>query len=257
MVRPKLNPLHSVKRRRLIQTAAVIVISVLVALIILPLISRLLFFALSPFWSTAEDIEQGIHEEFLFIVGDKRKLVQENRDLKERVVRLEDLLTLDSIDREETYISPSGEEGVYAEIYSKPPASPYDTYLVNKGTRDQLEEGDDAYATTADYIVGFIEKVYPTHALVRSFSYPGFETKALLYEGMEVTLIGQGGGMFVVVLPMDVDVEKGRYVRYASEDTPVLGVVVDTHSNETEGLQRVYIRQAVSLSTQKQLLFLK
>lgn len=251
------NPLGDIQRKRRIRSIFLWVVGIVILWLLLPFFSRLFFLAFSPVWGNTEETQTSLVESIRLIVDSKQTLVQENtrlggevRELKETIRDLELQL------QENTFLQEQEIQTTMAvaQIYAKPPASPYDTFLVNKGRNDGLNEGDTLYASER-IAIGIVEDSNREYARVRSFSYPGMEIDALLETGIQVTLRGEGAGYFTAELPSSVEVEIDTLVQQSIDTLPFIGVVKSIEVDETEGIQTIYVRQPINIMDKRILYF--
>jgi hypothetical protein len=104
----------------------------------------------------------------------------------------------------------SPHEYVFARVLMKPNQSPYDTLILDVGERDGVRLGDQVFAHGVWCI---LEKYLKWMRVLRKhclYSAPGEKTLARLpASGIDVELIGRGGGAFSVALSRDVLVAAG------------------------------------------------
>src|SRR3989344_861949 len=110
---------------------------------------------------------------------------------------------------------------VLAGILSRPNQSPYDTLLIDAGTRQGITEGNLVFAH-GNLPIGRVALVYPNSSKVILFSTPSEKTDVLVSLGRSPTgeaskdismqLIGRGGGNFEMILLRDFNLEKGMEV---------------------------------------------
>jgi cell shape-determining protein MreC len=125
-------------------------------------------------------------------------------------------------------------DGLLSKIVRRPPFTIFDTYVVDKGTRDGVNVGDLAYAHGVP--VGTVKSVTATNAVVSLYSSPDekilvtFGTTSLQYEAY-----GIGNGALKSDVPRDAEIAEGIEVTAGDREVSVLGIVVaiDKESNAT------------------------
>lgn len=108
--------------------------------------------------------------------------------------------------------SGESESLVAAAVLAKPNSSPYDTLVIDAGTRQGLAAGDRVYAY-GSVPIGRVAEVFASSATVVLYSSPGEKTQAtVLPENVSMQLVGRGGGNFEMILPRDFTVSPGAEV---------------------------------------------
>ena len=145
----------------------------------------------------------------------KKSLVAQNEDLKNQIIQFEARVAEDIMLRQNLADITSAmnrSEGMnvtLAAVLSKPPTSAYDTLVIDGGEHAGLQVGQTVFAAGATPI-GIIESVSNNSALVRLYSSPGQETQARFSPaGIDITLVGRGGGNFSADVPHDLVVTEG------------------------------------------------
>lgn len=161
---------------------------------------------------------------------DRRVLVQENDQLRRLMGR-------------ET--SP---QGILAEVLASAGYAPYDTLILDVGEHNHIRVGDRVVADDAS-IVGTITNVYATTAKATLFSSSGMQVDGVLAgSDIFVTVVGQGGGMFAILLPRDTPLSIGDVV-LAPGTSRVLGVVGSISMGTTDPFKKVLVRSPINPST--------
>jgi len=124
-------------------------------------------------------------------LADREALYQENLDLKARLGR--------------PGIAPVR---ILGAVLLRPPATPYDTLVIDAGKEEGAVVGDYVSAG-GSALVGTISEVYAHAARVRLFSAPGEKYNALLRGSVPLSIEGQGGGSMVAQAPSGTVVSAG------------------------------------------------
>ncbi|OGI65448.1 hypothetical protein A3H53_03460 [Candidatus Nomurabacteria bacterium RIFCSPLOWO2_02_FULL_40_10] len=114
---------------------------------------------------------------------------------------------------------------ILSAILAKPNQSPYDTLVIDAGTKQGLRAGDIVFAF-GNVPVGRVSDVYPSSSKVILFSNAGEKTQTAVGEKkvfMEVA--GRGGGNFEMIVPRDFTIVKGDVALLPGIFPYVLGVV--------------------------------
>lgn len=136
---------------------------------------------------------------------------------------------------------------VSARVLSRPPRTHYDTLLVGAGSAMGVSVHDTAVFNGV--LLGKVISVTTSSATVELFSTPKSERDVILGTPSAVAVArGLGGGSFQVLIPQEVVVGLGEYVRAAADDTLILGVVVAVSGSATEASKTVHVATPVSMS---------
>ncbi len=165
------------------------------------------------------------------LAADRDILLQENINLKSRLGRV-----------------PAGETSMLAAVLLRPPASPYDTLMLDVGLQSGISVGDLVFAGGA-VVVGRITEVHRGTSRATLYSAPGEAHDALVYAAggsVPVIMEGQGGGSFKGQLPQGVEVRRGDPILFSSL-MPILAArisAVEVSPGET--FQTVYMQLPVN-----------
>lgn len=135
------------------------------------------------------------------LVADRDVLLRENTDLKIRLGRL-----------------PEHNTTILGTVLMRPPATPYDTLVLDVGLQEGVSVGDLVFSSGA-VIIGRITEVYRGTSRATLYSAPGESHDAIiLTEGGSVPIAveGQGGASLKGQLPQGVEVQIGDSVLFPS-----------------------------------------
>ncbi len=136
-----------------------------------------------------------------------------------------------------------------AGVISRPPFTPYDTIIIDRGARDGIVEHAPVYHGGGTAI-GYIRSVFPESALVTLFSSPGVESTVYIFgPNLFTTAYGEGGGIVRLSVPQGLTIEEGNVVVLPSLDTGVLGIIDEIQSIPTEPEQHAYVTLNVPLQS--------
>ncbi|HVV39134.1 MAG TPA: rod shape-determining protein MreC [Candidatus Paceibacterota bacterium] len=163
---------------------------------------------------------------------DRTMLYTENLDLKSRLNR-----------------NP-GFSSTLATVISRPPATPYDTLMLDIGSQHGVVVGDLVAAGGSVYI-GTITQVYPTTARALLFSAPGETYQATLagtstHAVIPVSVSGQGGGGLTAQVPAGTAVKVGDRVQFPSIIPQFIASVVSIESKEADSFKTIYMQLPVN-----------
>lgn len=128
-------------------------------------------------------------------IADREALYQENLDLKSRLGR------------------DARPNALLAGVLLRPPATPYDTLLIDAGEAEGVHVGD-VVAAGGTLVVGTVSDLYPHTARVTLLSAPGERYNALLQTSkgsVPIEIEGEGGGSLRAQLPSGSAVRVGDY----------------------------------------------
>ena len=109
-----------------------------------------------------------------------------------------------------------------AAILAKPNQNPYDTLLIDAGTKNGVKVGNTVFAL-GDVPIGRVSDIYPNSAKVILFSNASEKTEAVVFGkvasdgtnqggGVFMELVGRGGGNFEMDLPKGLILQTGDQV---------------------------------------------
>ena len=209
-----------------------------------------------PFWSIADYSLKP----FSFIIDyikTKNSLIEENFSLKDEVSRLKmkeidyDILLKQTDDLKSQLGRINTVGKTVARILSKPPLSPYDTFVVDVGQNAGLQAESKVFISD-NIIIGIVKSVNSNSALVELFSSSGVEHEVVSERtGTTFKLVGLGGGNFKIEVPKDVDILWGDSFVYPNLASAVLGNVYYIDSNAQSSFKTVYIRTPVNVFASK------
>ena len=151
-------------------------------------------------------------------------LSKENQDLKSELGRKE------NVNRTVSF------------ILSKPPASPYDTLVIDLGSADGITLGSKVYISD-NVIVGLVSNVTPRTSLVELFSSGNKKQEAILARtGVSFTLTGRGGSNLELEVPKDTDILWGDGFMYPNIAPSLIGTVYYIDTNSQSSFKKIYLR---------------
>lgn len=184
-------------------------------------------------------------EQFRF----KSDLIDQNEQLKKENRRLEiENLTVDSLRRENEslkgLINYSGDERQYktAKVLNQPPFSPYDTFIIDMGSDENLSVGENIYYLGV--MIGQVEEIYTNTSVIRLKSSPG-KVFDVSVSGEQTEAVGIGGGGFMLSLPKDFEVQERETIFVG--DNPI-GRVDFIETDETGAFQNIYFRYPFNMN---------
>jgi cell shape-determining protein MreC len=175
----------------------------------------------------------GLREELAAQSGDRAtvgKLAAENEELR-------------------ALLGDTPDERILAGVIARPPRTPYDVLILDRGSEQGVTEGAIVYHVR-DHALGIVGRVFPRMSLVTLFSSPGVESTVYLY-GPDVYAYayGEGGGVIRISLPQGIDIKEGDPVVLPSLHMGDLGVVERVVSVPTQPEQNAYLTFPVPIQS--------
>lgn len=122
----------------------------------------------------------------------------------------------------------------------------YNTVVLSKGFVDGIEEGSIVYVR-GNQAVGYIAEVHKTTSTMRLYSSADQKVEGVIKDiDTSVTLIGQGGGSYIIEVPKTIAITVGQNVYLSGAQNMILGVVVEVKNDPQDTFTKAYIRGAYS-----------
>jgi cell shape-determining protein MreC len=210
-----------------------------------------------PFWKTEKSFSEKIPDPSI-LVRTKLSVFSENESLKNKIADLEMQMTdfqLLKIENEELknlfFRIPSKSDFILGVILTKPNRSPYDTIVIDIGENVGLMGGEQVFAN-AEVPIGEITEVHPKDSLVSLYSNPGRKTEGVMTgTNATVELIGRGGGNFEMIIPLDMESEKGTTIVLPNIESRIIAIIESVLSNPTDSIKKVLLRSPVNFQELK------
>jgi len=210
-----------------------------------------------PIWETEKAIG-GVFYNINYFFQTKSSLSNENKRLTEEnsSVKLSMLdyviLKNENVSLKETLGRiPEVKNFILGNILTKPNHSPYDTIIIDIGSNLKVKEGDQVYAD-GNVPIGIIAKVYDSTSLVTLYTNPGQKTEGFV-NGLNasVELIGRGGSNFEMIIPVEMQAEKGTIIYQPGSTSLVLAYIDEIISSPTDPFKRVILSSPVNIQNLK------
>ncbi len=200
-----------------------------------------------PFWVVGDVVSKPftqVHDFFTF----KSSLVAENNSIKDELSRLKlkeidyDAILQENQTLKESLGRTTSGTRVLARILSKPPQSPYDTFVIDAGSSEGLTPGNKVYLSDTT-IIGLVTNVTTHTSLVELFS-SGNKTLQTSNSrtGATFSITGIGGANMKIEVPKDTDILWGDVFIYPGLSTSVIGSVYYIDTNSQSSFKTAYIR---------------
>jgi cell shape-determining protein MreC len=158
------------------------------------------------------------------LFGSKASLIRERDTLQGQVQTLTS--EMEARDAAEYFEATSThDDRIAAAVISRPSFTPYDSLLIDKGSRDEVHEGALVLAHGFQAI-GYIKKSYDSLSHVALFTTAGVES--LVYVPSPRILaraIGMGGGTIRISVPQGVRIKEGDIVIYPTISRQTIGTI--------------------------------
>ncbi len=189
---------------------------------------------LTPLWRTGSAVSAGVGNAGTFfdskdtLVRERAKLQQENEGLRAQnealLARTQDLTKLLGTRTEAL-------PGVLAGVLARPPVSPYDVLVIDRGTDEGVATGAHVYGNGGTPL-GTVGVASEHSSRVLLYSAPGRESSAWVGQArVPVTLLGQGSGAFSAQVPRDAVVLVGDEVYIEGPGALPVGRIIEVISD--------------------------
>ncbi len=139
-----------------------------------------------------------------------------------------------------------GTEGTEALVSARPPMTPYDMLVLDKGTDDAVYDGMRVYARGV--FIGLIENASRQSSKASLFSAPGRETEAWVGDArIPITLQGAGAGSFRANAPREAAIAVGDTVYLPGAGATPAGVIASIDSHPSSPRSTLSIRPLVNI----------
>ncbi len=146
-------------------------------------------------------------------------------------------------------LSASSSPQIVAGVLARPPYTPYDTVVLDKGSDDGIVEYAPVYHGKG-VALGYVHAVFPHMSYVTLFSSPGVESTVYIFgANLFTTAYGEGGGVVHLSVPQGIPLTKGDAVVLPGLHTGTLGTVDEIQSIATEPEQHAYVTLGVPLQS--------
>ena len=244
-------------RRRRASVLVVIFILVFIFLLQKGLLKRFNpFFShiVAPIWQT-----ENFAKDFLLLAVDsKRGLYKQNIVLKEELRSHGDMLAANEALKVENESLkalmgriPADRSVVLSSILAKPNTTPYDTLIIDRGSKQGVKVDDLVFAG-GDILIGEIESVEENISRVIMFSTPGNISQVLYGNtGKYFNARGQGNGSFEVDVSREVEVGVGDMFFYPGLDNTLVGVVKKIDFDSRDSFKNVIMKSPINIQEER------
>jgi cell shape-determining protein MreC len=243
----KTTYLSKTKFRRRASPLPLITVSVVAVLIILTGLFSQSFFSIMTFLTGATSNGGQTASTFSSFFSSQSDLKNEIEKLKEEnsllTVQLSDrdMLLKENADLRAGAFLEEETGRIAAKLISKPPFTPFDVFVINKGESHGIRDG--ARVMIGETWIGTISKVESATAHITLLSNSQSETAVLVGDkAVPAVLKGKGGGNFGITLPQGSQVANGDFVFSAStSESYFIGKVGHIEDNNDNTLISVLV----------------
>lgn len=183
------------------------------------------------------------------LVSENRTLITENEKLKvQAIVHQTEQIKWQALE------SAWGRGGVYLQgipalVISQPNRSPYDTLIVDVGSKNSSRPISTGMMVASDgVLLGRVTAVGSDTSQVRLFSAPGEQLNVLVGQRrVPAQAIGRGGGSFAISLPRAVGVIVGDTIVVPTTTPSLVGVVGVIDNNPNNPFQTILFRSPLNI----------
>ena len=185
-------------------------------------------------------------EETRALLSSKVDLAAENTRLRAEIDSIiVESLARDTLRTENTLLkeklgrAPEGSLLV-SRVLSAPASSPYDTFIIDVGTRLGVTIGMEVFGD-GDFVIGEVTRVWQESSVVTLYSAPEATVSASIgTSSIPAVAHGVGGGNFRITLPKGLVVKEGDVVEMPALSPSYLGVVGGVVRPEGSSLQVIF-----------------
>jgi cell shape-determining protein MreC len=144
--------------------------------------------------------------------------------------------------------------GMLARVLSKPPFTPYDSFVVDKGSDAGVSIGNLVYANPG-LVIGRVTTVTSQVSFVTLFSSGGEAQEFLVSRtGVSLSVTGKGGGNFEIYVPKDFDIKVGDSLIEPSYDIGIVAQIYAVDETSQNSFKKVYARVPKAIFQSKSVL---
>jgi cell shape-determining protein MreC len=230
-----------------------------IGIVVLILVVGALFFSwadgfvlrlVAPLWHGENVVAKNIWEATNYLRSFD-EVVKENQALKEQLTSAHlqslshNINPFGNTEILKTLSRSSSTESVAASVLARPPETPYDVIIIDRGTRNAITVGDTVRLSEGAEIGKVIEAFDKTSRVIL-YSAWGQKTNAVLErDALPVTMSGRGGGGFEFTVPREVVIVEGDRILSPFTEASLVGVVEDVEASPTDSFKKVLARGVV------------
>lgn len=236
-----------------IRIVAILLVVILVLVSAKSIVGRVASMVTTPFYAVAHYFKDS-SATIPSYVRDRGLLIEEKRALETQLASQQGIaLTLEHAMRENAelrqMLGASPVERIAAGVIARPPYTPYDTLVLDRGAESGIVQYAPVFHTSGAAI-GYVRSVTAESALVTLFSSPHAETTVYVF-GPDIfaRAEGQGGGVTRISIPQGITVTEGDMVVLPSLDGGFFGTIDAVESTPTGPEQNAFVTLAVPIAS--------
>lgn len=186
------------------------------------------------------------------VFRDKSQLLKENetlqKELRDMSLKLLDrnLLYEENLSLKERLGRSVNGQSVVARVIAKPPQSPYDTLVIDIGSKEGITVGKNVMYGDS-IMIGQVAEVFETTSRVKLFSTSGETINVTIGpHAVPALAIGAGGGNYEIKIPRDTPINLGDPITAPAIMPHILGVVEHIESKESDPFERILFKSPIS-----------
>ena len=208
----------------------------------------------SPIWRAENAVSRSLRNVTTYF-SSQNSLVRDNAALKDRIASLE--IEVTSLSSGQVVVNNLLEllnrrpesNMIVAAVLTYPPETPYDIIIIDAGLDQSVTVGSEVLLPEGP-ILGVVSDVLPRKARVKLLSTNGEKTNAILERNnVPVTLVGAGEGNFKLVLPRDIEVERGDRIISPHLNARLIALVGGVDINSTDSFKEVLAKSPTNIFT--------
>jgi rod shape-determining protein MreC len=210
----------------------------------------------SPIWKGQNFVSNSIRYS-AEMFRSKRSLAIENANLKKRIMSYDEIImnARATNDKYEELLSVFGRDirnvGIPATVLIHPPETAYDILVLDAGSNLGVSEND-LVSTPDGVALGRVSEVFDHTSKMRLFTSSTVQTNAVLErDSVSISLLGQGGGNFKIILPRDMDVQAGDRILTSGLDSSLIAVVSSITQKPTDAFKEVLATTPINIYTHR------
>lgn len=199
----------------------------------------------SPFWTAGTALTAGVGSAGSFFTDKTALMAERDRLLAENAAFYAKSATAEARARDLERLLGDREEageGILAGVLARPPVSPYDMLILDRGSDDGVSVGARVLGD-GGMPLGRIESVTPSSARALLLSTPANETESWIGDArIPVTLVGEGAGSMSAIIAREAGIIVGDLVYAMGPGAIAAGTVISVENDPSSPRSRVDIR---------------
>jgi rod shape-determining protein MreC len=144
---------------------------------------------------------------------------------------------------------PEKDERKLAVIITRPPKTPFDSFVIDSGEDNGIQVGDYVYGEF-DFLIGQVESVSANTSIIKLFSSSDMKKDVLISSSTTPVVVeGRGNGNFYIKVPKNIDVYEGDPVVVPGFKNSLLGVVEKVDGGDGDAYSHIYFKLPVNINS--------